>query len=193
MQALPEQTPPDASARWEMLGFLHTLRGELDAAAEAFKSAAVLSGLRDAATLCLLGSAESQRGAHAAGETAFQHATLCAAGTEGMRAWTGLGRCQAAQGARSRFSVQSSHGRRQCRTSLWHEQLLHLARGPWWSSSLNGQPLQTRMQSGFWARLRRTAVRGVLQASLMTRCSRTARRWRCCQTRRRCGTAWRWR
>jgi hypothetical protein len=86
---------------WEMLGFARTLRGEHAAAAEAFGSAAKAGGGRDTTTLCLLGSALAQQRMHGEAERVFKAAAGAArpGQPEAARAWTGLGRSQAAQGA----------------------------------------------------------------------------------------------
>ena len=95
VQRRAEAAPGDVLT-WEMLGYLHSLRGKHAAATEAFGKAVVTGAGQDNNALCLLGGSLSQHEQHSQAERVFRAAT---ASSEGTRAWAGLARCQSAQGA----------------------------------------------------------------------------------------------
>ncbi len=103
MQRRAEAAPGEVLA-WEMLGYLHSLRGEHAAATEAFGKAVVTGAGQDNNALCLLGSSLSQQKQHSQAERVFKAAT---ASSEATRAWAGLARCQCAQGAHQSLFVFS--------------------------------------------------------------------------------------
>lgn len=94
MQRRTERAAGDVRA-WEMLGYLHTLRGDHAAATEAFGKAVVMGAGQDDNALCLLGGSLAAQKLHAQAERAFRAA---AASSEGARACAGLARSQSAQG-----------------------------------------------------------------------------------------------
>lgn len=86
---------PGNTLAWEMLGYLHSLRGNHEDAAEAFGKTVITSIGQDNNGLCLLGGALSRQQKHAEAERVLHAATRT---SDAARAWAALGRCQAAQG-----------------------------------------------------------------------------------------------
>ncbi|CAL8467992.1 g7530 [Coccomyxa elongata] len=112
------EVTPGEVLTWEMLGYLHSIRGDHAAATEAFGKAVVTGAGQDNNALCLLGSSLAQQKQHLQAERVFKAA--CAS-PEFTRAWAGLARCQSAQGkfAEAVQSYSRALERRPDSTSLW--------------------------------------------------------------------------
>lgn len=94
VQRRAEVTPGEV-VTWEMMGYLHSIRGDHAAATEAFGKAVVTGAGQDNNALCLLGTSLAQQKQHSQAERVFKAAS---ASPEFTRAWAGLARCQSAQG-----------------------------------------------------------------------------------------------
>ncbi|BDA42325.1 probable peroxisomal targeting signal 1 receptor [Coccomyxa sp. Obi] len=112
------EVTPGEVLTWELLGYLHSIRGDHAAATEAFGKAVVTGAGQDNNALCLLGSSLAQQKQHSQAERVFKAAS---ASPEYTRAWAGLARCQSAQGrfAEAVQSYSRALERRPDSTSLW--------------------------------------------------------------------------
>lgn len=135
MQRRAEVTPREVLI-WEMLGYMHSIRGDHAAATEAFGKAVVTGAGQDNNALCLLGSSLAQQKQHLQAERVFKAA--CAS-PEFTRAWAGLARCQSAQGEDSPC----------CCSDLVKPSFLCSVCGEWCQISLLISDLQRKKHLGF--------------------------------------------